>query len=210
MIYNCVRVTWKAMKVIPSWSSSFRKGLPSLLLHKNAADIWITLFMWYNPAYLFTEASEFSYSVVVLYRFTSDVKLKSISIVGGTDGTSPAKMRAWDPKTNILISLLVLFYECFKFITLAIIVLNLVYYFVWLYIFFKTQIHQSGWYWLFRCSKHATRSGLLASRLPKTFFFCISCIVWLTYLVVLGVGLGWKLARSFGIPNKVILTRFCN
>lgn len=26
-------------------------------------------------------------------RFTSDVKLKSISIIGGADGTSPAKMR---------------------------------------------------------------------------------------------------------------------
>lgn len=28
-------------------------------------------------------------------RFTSDVKIKSISIVGGADGTSPSKMRAW-------------------------------------------------------------------------------------------------------------------
>jgi hypothetical protein len=27
-------------------------------------------------------------------RFTSDVKIKSISIVGGADGTSPSKMRA--------------------------------------------------------------------------------------------------------------------
>lgn len=33
--------------------------------------------------------------VCLMYRFTSDVKLKSISIVGGADGTSPAKMRAW-------------------------------------------------------------------------------------------------------------------
>ena len=27
-------------------------------------------------------------------RFTSDVKIKSISVVGGADGTSPCKMRA--------------------------------------------------------------------------------------------------------------------
>lgn len=27
-------------------------------------------------------------------RFTSDVKIKSISIVGGADGTSPCKMKA--------------------------------------------------------------------------------------------------------------------
>jgi hypothetical protein len=27
-------------------------------------------------------------------RFTSDVKIKSISVVGGADGTSPSRMRA--------------------------------------------------------------------------------------------------------------------
>jgi hypothetical protein len=27
-------------------------------------------------------------------RFTSDVKIKSISVVGGPDGTSPSRMRA--------------------------------------------------------------------------------------------------------------------
>lgn len=32
--------------------------------------------------------------VNVCDRFTSDVKLKSISVVGGADGTSPSKMRA--------------------------------------------------------------------------------------------------------------------
>ena len=29
-------------------------------------------------------------------RFTSDVKIKSISVVGGSGGTSPSKMRAYD------------------------------------------------------------------------------------------------------------------
>lgn len=36
-----------------------------------------------------------------LHRFTSDVKLKSISVVGGADGTSPVKMRAWVPVTYV-------------------------------------------------------------------------------------------------------------
>jgi len=33
-------------------------------------------------------------NVSVGCRFTSDVKIKSISVVGGADGTSPSRMRA--------------------------------------------------------------------------------------------------------------------
>ncbi|OVA08488.1 PITH domain [Macleaya cordata] len=39
--------------------------------------------------------------LIVNDRFTSDVKIKSISIVGGADGTSPAKMRAFINRDGI-------------------------------------------------------------------------------------------------------------
>lgn len=115
---NCGRVTWKAMKVIPSWSSSFRKFPPFLLLHKPPTDIgYINCYLCdlFELTYLLKVMNFLL--VVRLYRFTSDVKLKSISIVGGTDGTSPAKMRVWDLRTNIYF-IPVLFYKCFKFIML--------------------------------------------------------------------------------------------
>jgi hypothetical protein len=34
-------------------------------------------------------------------RFTTDVKIKSISIIGGSDGTSPSKMRAFMNRDDI-------------------------------------------------------------------------------------------------------------
>ncbi|XP_048444254.1 PITH domain-containing protein 1 isoform X2 [Pyrus x bretschneideri] len=36
-----------------------------------------------------------------IFRFTSDVKIKSISVVGGVDGTSPSKMRVFINKEGI-------------------------------------------------------------------------------------------------------------
>lgn len=84
----CDRNTWKAMRVIRSYLFTFRKSLLCYL----------------ETCYL----SIFTTQVIVLKtpicfhlicwincdRFTSDVKIKSISIVGGADGTSPSKMRA--------------------------------------------------------------------------------------------------------------------
>lgn len=48
--------------------------------------IWLILSMWADFLYSFVGTD--------CDRFTSDVKIKSISIVGGADGTSPSKMRA--------------------------------------------------------------------------------------------------------------------
>ncbi|XP_050126518.1 uncharacterized protein LOC126603640 isoform X2 [Malus sylvestris] len=39
--------------------------------------------------------------VCISFEFTSDVKIKSISVVGGVDGTSPSKMRAFINKEGI-------------------------------------------------------------------------------------------------------------
>ncbi|KAK9141952.1 hypothetical protein Syun_011352 [Stephania yunnanensis] len=39
--------------------------------------------------------------LLVFIPFTSDVKIKSISVVGGADGTSPAKMRAFTNREGI-------------------------------------------------------------------------------------------------------------
>ena len=43
---------------------------------------------------LYTKKDENYHFCTMLCRFTSDVKIKSISVVGGADGTSPSKMRA--------------------------------------------------------------------------------------------------------------------
>ncbi|KAL8109996.1 hypothetical protein AgCh_025925 [Apium graveolens] len=39
--------------------------------------------------------------LIVFIPFTSDVKIKSISIIGGSDGTSPSKMRAFINRDGI-------------------------------------------------------------------------------------------------------------
>ncbi|KAL7121949.1 hypothetical protein ACP275_01G015600 [Erythranthe tilingii] len=41
------------------------------------------------------ESNEGDPELIVFIPFTSDVKIKSISVVGGADGTSPAKIRAF-------------------------------------------------------------------------------------------------------------------
>lgn len=114
---------------------------------------------------------------VCLCRFTSDVKLKSISIVGGADGTSPAKMRAWVLTTDILFILLYINishlspYLCccrrgpfgvmyFAHFILHILLTSPILFCRLVNISCSLQIHQPGWYWFFRCSEHATCSGV--------------------------------------------------
>ncbi|XP_042498229.1 PITH domain-containing protein 1 isoform X1 [Macadamia integrifolia] len=43
----------------------------------------------------YLESNEGDPELLVFIPFTSDVKIKSISVVGGADGTSPSKMRAF-------------------------------------------------------------------------------------------------------------------
>ncbi|KAL6296055.1 hypothetical protein ACE6H2_004197 [Prunus campanulata] len=47
------------------------------------------------------ESNEGDPELLVYIPFTSDVKIKSISIIGGTDGTSPSKMRAFINRDGI-------------------------------------------------------------------------------------------------------------
>ncbi|KAK7272899.1 hypothetical protein RIF29_13941 [Crotalaria pallida] len=47
------------------------------------------------------ESNEGDPELLVFIPFTSDVKIKGISIVGGTDGTSPSKMRAFINRDGI-------------------------------------------------------------------------------------------------------------
>ncbi|CAK9148526.1 unnamed protein product [Ilex paraguariensis] len=47
------------------------------------------------------ESNEGDPELIVFIPFTSDVKLKSISVVGGADGTSPSKMRAFINRDGI-------------------------------------------------------------------------------------------------------------
>ncbi|KAH9602376.1 hypothetical protein KSS87_011414 [Heliosperma pusillum] len=49
----------------------------------------------------FLESNEDDPELIVFIPFTSDVKIKSISIVGGSDGTSPSKMRAFINREGI-------------------------------------------------------------------------------------------------------------
>ncbi|XP_010526065.1 PREDICTED: PITH domain-containing protein 1 [Tarenaya hassleriana] len=47
------------------------------------------------------ESNEGDPELLVFVPFTSDVKIKSISIIGGPDGTSPSKMRAFTNREGI-------------------------------------------------------------------------------------------------------------
>ncbi|KAL5728901.1 hypothetical protein ACHQM5_001928 [Ranunculus cassubicifolius] len=47
------------------------------------------------------ESNDGDPELLVFIPFTSDVKIKSISVVGGADGTSPAKMRAFINREGI-------------------------------------------------------------------------------------------------------------
>ncbi|KAJ8542205.1 hypothetical protein K7X08_017071 [Anisodus acutangulus] len=47
------------------------------------------------------ESNEGDPELIVFIPFTADVKIKSIAIVGGADGTSPAKMRAFINRDGI-------------------------------------------------------------------------------------------------------------
>uniref|UniRef100_A0A162B5W0 PITH domain-containing protein n=1 Tax=Daucus carota subsp. sativus TaxID=79200 RepID=A0A162B5W0_DAUCS len=47
------------------------------------------------------ESNEGDPELIVFIPFTSDVKIKSISIIGGSDGTSPSKMRAFINRDGI-------------------------------------------------------------------------------------------------------------
>ncbi|KAB5553171.1 hypothetical protein OIU76_008957 [Salix suchowensis] len=47
------------------------------------------------------ESNEGDPELLVYIPFTSDVKIKSIAIIGGTDGTSPSKMRAFINRDGI-------------------------------------------------------------------------------------------------------------
>ncbi|EPS59316.1 hypothetical protein M569_15492, partial [Genlisea aurea] len=54
-----------------------------------------------NSAEAYLESNEGDPELIVFIPFTSDVKIKSISVVGGSDGTSPAKMRAFINRDGI-------------------------------------------------------------------------------------------------------------
>ncbi|KAI3822017.1 hypothetical protein L1987_09598 [Smallanthus sonchifolius] len=54
-----------------------------------------------NSSEGFLESNEGDPELIVFIPFTSDVKIKSISIVGGADGTSPNKMRAFINREGI-------------------------------------------------------------------------------------------------------------
>ncbi|KAH0460022.1 hypothetical protein IEQ34_010685 [Dendrobium chrysotoxum] len=49
----------------------------------------------------FLESNEGDPELLVFIPFTSDVKIKSISVVGGAEGTSPSKMRAFINRDGI-------------------------------------------------------------------------------------------------------------
>jgi hypothetical protein len=49
----------------------------------------------------FLESNEGDPELLVFIPFTSDVKIKSISVVGGADGTSPSRMRAFINREGI-------------------------------------------------------------------------------------------------------------
>ncbi|CAN6441516.1 unnamed protein product [Victoria cruziana] len=49
----------------------------------------------------FLESNDGDPELLVFIPFTSDVKIKSISVVGGADGTSPSKMRAFINRDGI-------------------------------------------------------------------------------------------------------------
>ncbi|KMZ61236.1 PITH domain containing 1 [Zostera marina] len=49
----------------------------------------------------FLESNEGDPELLVFIPFTSDVKIKSISIIGGASGTSPSKMRAFTNREGI-------------------------------------------------------------------------------------------------------------
>ncbi|CAM8884705.1 unnamed protein product [Rhodiola kirilowii] len=49
----------------------------------------------------YLESNEGDPELIVFIPFTSDVKLRSISVVGGADGTSPSKMRAFINRDGI-------------------------------------------------------------------------------------------------------------
>lgn len=49
----------------------------------------------------YLESNEGDPELIIFIPFTSDVKIKSISIVGGADGTSPAKMRVFTNREGI-------------------------------------------------------------------------------------------------------------
>ncbi|KAF7817401.1 PITH domain-containing protein 1 [Senna tora] len=54
-----------------------------------------------NSSEDYLESNEGDPELLVFIPFTSDVKIKSISIVGGADGTSPSKMRAFINRDGI-------------------------------------------------------------------------------------------------------------
>ncbi|XP_062202032.1 uncharacterized protein LOC133904559 [Phragmites australis] len=49
----------------------------------------------------FLESNEGDPELLIFIPFTSDVKIKSISVVGGADGTSPSRMRAFINREGI-------------------------------------------------------------------------------------------------------------
>ncbi|CAA6672819.1 unnamed protein product [Spirodela intermedia] len=55
----------------------------------------------FKPWRGFLESNDGDPELLVFIPFTSDVKIKSISVVGGTDGTSPSKMRAFINRDGI-------------------------------------------------------------------------------------------------------------
>ncbi|XP_056158726.1 uncharacterized protein LOC115688955 isoform X1 [Syzygium oleosum] len=54
-----------------------------------------------NSSEGYLESNDGDPELLVFIPFTSDVKIKSISIVGGADGTSPSKMRAFINREGI-------------------------------------------------------------------------------------------------------------
>ena len=75
---------WQATMMILSLLFSYRKIPTSRNCCENSANIEVLFILrFYLPTLYFASV-----------RFTTDVKIKSICIIGGIDGSSPSKMRA--------------------------------------------------------------------------------------------------------------------
>ncbi|MQL94873.1 hypothetical protein Taro_027531 [Colocasia esculenta] len=84
--------------------SQLRGGLVSALNESTAGSVKSVFKPWehrLNSSEGFLESNDGDPELLVFIPFTSDVKLKSISIVGGADGTSPSKMRAFINRDGI-------------------------------------------------------------------------------------------------------------
>ncbi|CAM8884706.1 unnamed protein product [Rhodiola kirilowii] len=85
--------------VFRAWEHRFDSSGSSKYFETHAAKNFLRLLSQNGQGYL--ESNEGDPELIVFIPFTSDVKLRSISVVGGADGTSPSKMRAFINRDGI-------------------------------------------------------------------------------------------------------------